>query len=89
MPIKVNTTKPRDEMCLYSAKQNRPLLARMVENLPAILETGVQSLDWASLLKEGMATPLHYSCQESSMDKGSWQATVHWVAKRYSFRANN
>ena len=56
MPIKVNTTKPRDEMCLYSAKQNRPLLARMVENLPAILETGVQSLDWASLLKEGMAT---------------------------------
>ena len=30
-------------------------LARMVKNLPAILETGVQTLDWESLLKEGMA----------------------------------
>ena len=36
---------------------------------------------------EGNGNPLHYSCQENSMDKGSWQARVHWVAKRYSFSA--
>ena len=25
--------------------------------------------------------PLQYSCLESSMDRGAWQATVHGVAK--------
>ena len=25
--------------------------------------------------------PLQYSCLESSMDRGTWQATVHGVAK--------
>ena len=28
--------------------------------------------------------PLQYSCLESSMDRGAWQATVHGVAKRWS-----
>ena len=30
---------------------------------------------------EGNGNPLHYSCLESSMDRGAWQATVHGVAK--------
>ena len=35
------------------------LVAQMVKNLPAILETGVQSLGWEDPLEEGMApTPL-------------------------------
>ena len=25
--------------------------------------------------------PLQYSCQENSMDRGAWRATVHGVAK--------
>ena len=30
---------------------------------------------------EGNGNPLQYSCLENSMDRGSWQATVHGVAK--------
>ena len=30
---------------------------------------------------EGNCYPLQYSCLEHSMDRGAWQATVHWVAK--------
>ena len=29
---------------------------------------------------EGNGTPLQYSCLESPMDGGAWQATVQWVA---------
>ena len=29
---------------------------------------------------EGKGIPLQYSCLESSMDRGAWQATVHGVA---------
>ena len=32
-------------------------------------------------LGEGKGNPLQYSCLENPMDRGSWQATVHWVAK--------
>ena len=30
---------------------------------------------------EGNGNPLQYSCLESSMDRGAWQATVHGVTK--------
>ena len=30
---------------------------------------------------EGNGNPLQYSCLENSMDKGTWQVTVHGVAK--------
>ena len=30
---------------------------------------------------EGHGNPLQYSCLENSMDRGSWWATVHGVAK--------
>ena len=39
-------------------------------------ETWVQSLGWEDLLENGMATPLHYSGLENSMD-----CVVHGVAK--------
>ena len=29
----------------------------------------------------GKGNPLQYYCQENSMDRGAWQATVHGVAK--------
>ena len=30
---------------------------------------------------EGNSYPLQYSCLENPMDRGSWRATVHGVAK--------
>ena len=30
---------------------------------------------------EGNGNPLQYSCLENSMDRGAWQATIHWVAQ--------
>ena len=30
---------------------------------------------------EGNGNPLQYSCLENPMDRGAWQAIVHWVAK--------
>ena len=30
---------------------------------------------------EGNGNPFQYSCLDSSMDRGSWQSTVHGVAK--------
>ena len=30
---------------------------------------------------EGNGYPLQYSCLENSMDRGTWQTTVHGVAK--------
>ena len=31
--------------------------------------------------REGNGNPLQYSCLENSMDRGTWQATVHRVAE--------
>ena len=30
---------------------------------------------------EGNENPLQYSCLDNSMDRGTWQATVHRIAK--------
>ena len=55
----------------------------MVKNLPAMKETQVQSLGWEVSLEkgthpgEGNGHRLQYSCLDNSMDKGTWQATVH------------
>ena len=32
----------------------------------------------------GNGNPLQYSCLENSMDGGTWQATVHGVAKNWT-----
>ena len=29
--------------------------------------------------EEGNGYPVQYTCLENSMDRGAWQATVHWV----------
>ena len=53
----------------------------MVKNLPEMQKTQVRSLGWEDLLEKGMTNPLQYPCQENSMDRGAWQATVHGVTK--------
>ena len=47
-------------------------------NLPAIQETQVQSLGREDHQEKGMAK---YSCLGNPMDRGTWQVTVHGVAR--------
>ena len=54
----------------------------VIKHLPVMQKTCVQSLRWEDPLEEEMTT-LQYSCLGSPMDRGSWQATVHGVAKRH------
>ena len=37
--------------------------------------------DLGSIPEEANGNPLQYSCLENSMDRGSWWATAHGVAK--------
>ena len=54
----------------------------MVKNLPAN-EGDVGSVPgWERSPGEGNGNPLQYSYLEKPMDRGSWQATVHGVAKK-------
>ena len=66
------------------------LVAQRVKNLPAMLETQVQSLGQEDPLEEGMAThsSTQYSCLENSMDREGWWATVHGVAKSWTPLSN-
>ena len=48
------------------------LVARMVQNLLAMQETRVQSLDWERSPGEGNGYPLRYSYLENSMERGAW-----------------
>ena len=53
------------------------LVAQMVKNPPAVLETWVQSLGWQDPLEEGMT--IHSNI--FAMNRGAWWAAVHRVAK--------
>ena len=57
------------------------LVAQMVKNLPAMLETWVQSLGQEDSPGEGNDNPLQCSCLENPMDTGAWWTTVHEVTK--------
>ena len=56
-------------------------MAQTEKNLPAMQETRVQSLGQEDAPGGGNRNPLQYSCLENPMDRGTWQATVHGVAK--------
>ena len=48
------------------------------KELPAMQETWLQSLGQEDPLEKGMyGYPRQYSSLENSMDRGTWQATVH------------
>ena len=53
----------------------------MVKRLPTMLVTQVQSLGQEDPPGDGNGNPLQYSCLENPMDRGTWWATVHEVAK--------
>ena len=48
------------------------LVAQMVKNLPAMLETRVPSLGQEDSPGEGNDNPLQYSCVENPMEGEAW-----------------
>ena len=64
------------------------LVAQMVKNLPAMLETSVQFLGWEDPSEEGKATHSSILAWKIPMDRGAWQATAHGVVKSQT-RLNN
>ena len=63
-------------------------MAQMVKNLPAMQVTWVQSLGWEDPLEEGMAIHSSILAWRIPMDRGTWQATVHGVAKSQTQLSN-
>ena len=57
------------------------LIAQSVKNLPAVRETQVHIPVLGRAPGEGNGNPLQYSCLENPLDRGSWRATVHGVAR--------
>ena len=55
------------------------LVAQMVKNPPAMLETWVGSLGWEDPLEKGMVTHSSILAGRIPMDRGAWWATVHEV----------
>ena len=56
-------------------------MAQMVNNLPAMQETRVQSLSWEDTLEKEMATHSSVLGWKTPMDRGACLATVHGVAE--------
>ena len=57
------------------------VVAQLVKNLPAMQETWVRSLGWEDPLEKEIATHSSIVAWKILMDRGSWWATVHGVAK--------
>ena len=53
----------------------------VVKNLPAHAEDAGPIPGSGRSPGEGKGNPLQYSCLENSLDRGTWRATVHRVAK--------
>ena len=60
------------------------LVARSVKNSPTMQETRDRSLGQKDPLEEGMATHSSILAWKNLMDGGTWQATVHGVAKSWT-----
>ena len=60
-----------------------PLVAQTVKNLPAMLDTQVQSLGREHPLEE-VRLPIPISCLENYMDRGAWWAIVHGISKNWT-----
>ena len=63
-------------------------MSQMGKNLLAVRETWVQSLGWEDALEEGMATHSSILAWRIPMDRGTWRATVHGIAKSQTRLSN-
>ena len=64
------------------------LVAQSIKNLPAMRETWVRPLSWEVLLEEGIATHSSILAWRIPMDRGTWRASVHVVAKSQTQLSN-
>ena len=64
-------------------------LPQMARNLPAMQETGIWSLGQEKTPGEGNDNPFQYSCLENPINRGAWRATVHGVAKSWTWLSNS
>ena len=57
------------------------LVVHRVKNTYAMQETQETQVQFPRSPGEGYGNPLQISCLENLMDRGAWQATVHWVTE--------
>ena len=57
------------------------LVAQLVKNSPAMLESWVRSLGWEDPLEKKVATHSSILAWEIPRTEGAWWATVHGVTK--------
>ena len=57
------------------------LVVHRVKNTYAMQETQEMQVQLPRSPGEGYGNPLQISCLENLMDRGAWQATVHWVTE--------
>ena len=55
----------------------------VVKNLPANAEGASSTPGLGRFPGEGNSNPLQYSCLENPIDRGTWRAIVHGVAKEF------
>ena len=48
-------------------------------------ETYISFLGWEDPLEEGLATRFSILAWRIPVDRGAWQATVHWVPKSWTW----
>ena len=68
-------------MVCGTQEERASLLAQSVKNLPAMQETWVWFLDWEDTLEKDMATHSSILAWGNPMDRETWRATVHGVAR--------
>ena len=56
-------------------------MAQTIKSLPAMHKTQVRSLGQEDPLEEEVTTHSSILGLGNPMDRGTWQATVHWVAQ--------
>ena len=64
------------------------LMALLVKNPPAVQETRVQSLGGEDPMEKGMATHSNILAWKNPMDRRTWWAIVHGIAKRWTRLGN-
>ena len=57
------------------------LIAQLVKSLPAMQETWVQILGQDNPLEKEMTTHSSILTWRIPMDRGVWQATIHWIIR--------